>query len=43
MIFHTPCLIAKDIESVRLDLSTPSVADDAPAPGKRVWQPRKEY
>lgn len=42
-MLHVPSLLAKDVESVRPDLLTPSVTDDAPAPGKRVRQINKNY
>jgi len=43
VMIHAPFLIAKDIESVRPDLVTPSATDHAPAPGKRVRQINKNY
>jgi hypothetical protein len=42
-MLHAPSLVAKDIESVRPDLVTPSATDHAPAPGKRVRQINKNY
>jgi len=43
VMLHAPSLVAKDIESVRPDLVTPSATDHAPAPGKRVRQINKNY
>lgn len=42
-MLNAPSLEARDIESVRPDLVTPSATDHAPAPGKRVRQVNKNY
>ena len=43
VMFYAPSLVAKDIESVRPDLITPSATDHEPAPGKRVRQSNRNY
>ena len=42
-MLYVSCATAMDIESVRPDLTTPSVTNGSPAPGKRVRQFNQKY